>query len=159
MPGGRPPSGPELVSRLDGDDEARERLRVVLETIAGRLTIKDACARLSMSEARFHQIRERALKAALDGLAPGAPGRPRNEPSAEGARVLELEQQVGELEEELVAAQTRTEIALAAPHLLRAELEGMAPLAAEAAEKAKDERQAQKKARVREERRRRRSLR
>ncbi len=41
---GRYPSGPEFVDKLDGSPEAKERLKVLLETIAGQLRVGDACA-------------------------------------------------------------------------------------------------------------------
>ena len=60
---GRRPAGPEYVEQLHGSDQARQRLRVVLETLAGRLRVQDACARLGIGEVRFHELR----KTVLDG--------------------------------------------------------------------------------------------
>jgi hypothetical protein len=124
MPGGRPPLGPRLVDGLEGPDDEKERLKAILETIAGETPIAEASARLGISEPRFHQLRQRVLEAALEALAPGIPGRPRKEedPTDTAARVAELQRQVSDLQISLRAAEVRTEIALAMPHLLKDEL-------------------------------------
>src|SRR6516164_8817741 len=68
---GRYPSGPEAVERLAGSAEAKERLQVVLETLAGRCRVQEACARLGISEPRFQQVRQQMLSAALNSLEAG----------------------------------------------------------------------------------------
>ena len=50
---GRPCKGPNLVDGLDGSAEARTRLRIVLETIAGQRTVAEACADGSMSREEY----------------------------------------------------------------------------------------------------------
>jgi transposase-like protein len=116
----RPPEGPNQVERLDGDAEAKRRLRVILETLSGERSVEDACTALGVSASRFHELRRDALEAALGGLEPGVAGRPRrpseSEPSKE--RLAELERENRELELELQASYVRTEIALAMPQLL-----------------------------------------
>jgi len=112
----RPPKGPRLVDSLDGDEETKERLKTVLETIAGETPIADACARLGIGEARFHVLRKEALQGALAGIAPKPLGRPpKAAPSAEAQRVGELEAQVDQLGTELQASQIREELAVAFP--------------------------------------------
>ena len=54
---GRTPAGPEYVDRLAGSEAAKERLKVVLETLAGACRVSAACARLGVCEQRFHQLR------------------------------------------------------------------------------------------------------
>ena len=118
MAAGRPPEGPQHVNRLEGEDEAKRRLRVVLETLSGTKSVEDACEELHVSSSRFHEMRREALQAALDGLAPGASGRPRRPgPDADPERLSTLEDQNRELQAELLASMVRTEIALALPHL------------------------------------------
>jgi hypothetical protein len=119
---GRLPAGPEYVEKLHGPDEAKRRLEVILRTLAGTCRIQEACAELGVSEARFHQLRQEALQAALDGLAPRAAGRPAAPPA--DPRAGELEQEREALRLELLASQTREEIALVLPHLARAGDEG-----------------------------------
>jgi Helix-turn-helix domain len=110
---GRKPSGPAAVERLAGSDLARQRLRVVLETLAGTCGIAEACARLEISEQRFDQLRTQVLQAGMDSLEPRRAGRrPRAVPAAD---VAALQAQVAALEVELRTAQVREEIALALP--------------------------------------------
>jgi helix-turn-helix protein len=112
---GRKPAGPEYVDRLTGSDTAKERLHVVLETLAGRCRVQEACARLNLSEPRFHQLRTQILQAGLDSLAPRPAGRPPR--PAPDERVQALEATVADLTVELQAAHVREEIALALPQV------------------------------------------
>ena len=113
---GRYPSGPEYVECLQGPSELKQRLRVVLETIAGRCRVQEACARLDVGPARFHQLRHDFLQDALNGQLPRPLGRP---PRAEAdVRIVELEREVAALRVELHAARVGEEIALALPQLV-----------------------------------------
>jgi len=110
---GRKPSGPAVVDRLPGSAVARQRLQVVLETLAGRCRVQEACARLQLSEQRFDQLRAQALQAGLASLEPQPAGRrPQPVPPAD---VAALQARVAALEIELAAARVREEIALALP--------------------------------------------
>ena len=110
---GRKPSGPAVAQRLAGSALARQRLQVVLETLAGTCRVQEACARLHISEQRFDQLRTQVLQAGLDSLEPRRAGRrPQVVPAAE---VQALQARVSELEIELRAARVREEIALALP--------------------------------------------
>ena len=113
----RPGKGAEHVESLEGDRETKARLRAVLETIAGDLSVEEACRRLSLSPARFHELREEALLGALRALEPRAPGRPAA--PAPDPEVTALRQRNAELERDLEAAHIRTEIAIVMPHVLR----------------------------------------
>jgi Helix-turn-helix domain len=115
---GRLPAGPEYVEKLQGPQDAKRRLEIILRTLAGTCRVQEACAELGVSEARFHQLRQEALQAALDGLTPRPAGRPAAPPA--DVRVAELEQQKEALRLELLAAQTREEIALVLPRLAQA---------------------------------------
>jgi hypothetical protein len=112
---GRIPGGPECVEQLDGSDKAKERLRVVLETMMGKWRVGEACTHLGISEQRFRQLRQELLQAALASLEDRPAGRPRQ--PEEPADVTALRQQVAELQRELEVAQVREEIALALPQL------------------------------------------
>lgn len=116
---GRYPSGPEYVEHLAGSASAKARLRVVLETLAGQCRVVEACARLGLSEPRFHQLRAELLQAALERLEPRPSGRPpaARPPAAE----VELQTRVAELEVALQAAQVREELALILPRVGAAE--------------------------------------
>ncbi|MEE9236038.1 MAG: helix-turn-helix domain-containing protein [Candidatus Acidoferrales bacterium] len=118
MARGRPPKGPQLVEGLDAPQEAKQRLQVILETIAGERSVSQACEVLGIGEAAFHKLRTQVLKAGLASLAPSPRGRPRRSEPEEDARVKELEAEVQELKIDLRAAQIREEMALLMPHLL-----------------------------------------
>ena len=117
MERGRPPLGPGLVDTLQGPDEAKRRLKVILETVAGTRTIADACAELGICEAAFHELRKQALEAAVAGLAPRPVGRPRKDADPEQRRIQELEAQVFLLKKDLQVAHLRQELAISMPHL------------------------------------------
>jgi hypothetical protein len=115
---GRRPSGPEYVERLDGSATAKERLQVVLETLAGRCRVQQACARLGISEPRFHQLRTQVLEAALERLEPRPAGRPAQTPTPAEQEVQALHAALAERDVEVRAAQVRTEIALVLPQVV-----------------------------------------
>jgi hypothetical protein len=114
---GRIPAGPESVEHLDGSDKAKERLRVILETIMGRRRAQEACALLDISEQRYRQLRETLLQAALASLEDRPAGRPRRPEEPE--EMTALRRHVAELERELEVARVREEIALALPQVNR----------------------------------------
>ena len=72
---GRRPTGPELVDRLAGSEQARERVKVVLQTMTGELRVQEACERLQISEQRFDELRLEAIQAAVASLEPKPTGR------------------------------------------------------------------------------------
>ena len=113
----RPPLGLGHVERVEASEHARERLRCVLATLSGEMTVEAACARLSISPARFAEIRAEALAGAASALEARAAGRP----AAPGpdAELVEARERVRRLERELEASRIREEIALAMPHLVR----------------------------------------
>ena len=117
MTRGRPRVGVDLVDRLDGPRGQRRQLRLLLATIAGELTIAEACAALGIGRARLHALRWRVLDAAMTALGPRPRGRPRVavEPSSE---VQQLQARIRELELALQTTALRSEIALTMPHLL-----------------------------------------
>jgi hypothetical protein len=78
---GRKPMGPQLVHHLDGSEQAKERLEIILETIAEKCTISDACDRLGISEAMFFRLRMLVLQESLSRLEPRPAGRPSQNPS------------------------------------------------------------------------------
>jgi transposase-like protein len=115
---GRRPSGPEYVNTLGGSDTAKERLKVILETLAGTCRVQEACARLGISEPRFHQLRTQMLEAARAGLEPQTPGRKPQTLTPAEEQVRLLQQQVQQQDFELRVARAREEVALTLPRLL-----------------------------------------
>lgn len=119
MPAGRPPLGPDLVDRLGTTEEAKTRLKAILETIAGTKTVEEACALLDVSESRFHELKAIALASAASGLEPAPRGRPRKQDDPAASEVEALRQKVTELERELIFAKARAVVATAFPHLIK----------------------------------------
>jgi transposase-like protein len=118
MGSGRPPEGVGHVDRLDGPEDLKQRLRVLLETLVGRMSVAEACERLGVSESRLHDLRRQALVGALGALMPRPAGRPVTAETTT-PREEELEARIDELEIDLQAALVRTELALAMPELFR----------------------------------------
>ncbi len=114
----RPPDGVGHVDRLDAPEELKWRLRVLLDTLAGRVSVAQACEELGVSESRLHELRRQALVGALGALMPRPPGRPVTAETTT-AREKDLEARIHELEVDLQAALVRTELALAMPELFR----------------------------------------
>ena len=112
---GRRLSGPECVERLAGSDQAKERLQVILQTLAGTCRVREACRRLGISEPRFQQLRAQVLEAALERLEPRPAGRPPQPGEADEGRLAALADRLAAKEVELRAAEARVEIALALP--------------------------------------------
>jgi hypothetical protein len=119
MARGRPPKGAELVDGLESSSQAKERLKVILQTIAGELSVVDACARLNVSEARFHELRSEALHAAAAHLEPKPVGRRPQQADAQAAETAALKEQIQELKIELRATQIREELAILMPGVLK----------------------------------------
>jgi hypothetical protein len=114
---GRRPVGPEYADQLAGSQTAKLRAKVILETIAGRCRLKEACQRLGISEQRFHQLREEMMAAAVKALEPGHAGRPAHTKVPAEEQVVALEQQLQDKEVELRTAKAREEIALVMPEV------------------------------------------
>jgi len=114
---GRYPSGPEFVDKLDGSFEAKERLKVLLETLIGTCRVQEACGRLHIKEARFDQVRIEVLQAALEAAERRPAGRPAQTPSAAEKENQQLRAQIAKLEAELQAALIRIELAVTLPHV------------------------------------------
>jgi hypothetical protein len=114
---GRYPSGPEYVDvqHLHGSAQAKERLRVILETMMGKWRVGEACERLSICEQRFRQLRAELLQAALERMEVRPAGRPRR--AEEPEETVALRRQLEAMQRELHVAQVREEIALVLPQV------------------------------------------
>ena len=122
---GRRPGGPELADRQDGSARARERMRLILETIAGRTSVTEARQQLGICTQRFEAIRAEVIRAGIAALEPKPLGRPpRADRSPEVAR---LEARVAELEAELHAAHVRAELAAQLPRRDRTAVKKVPP--------------------------------
>ena len=115
---GRRPTGPELVDRLAGSEQARERVKVVLQTMTGELRVQEACEKLQICEQRFDELRLEAIQAAVSSLEPKPTGRPARTTVVAPAEV-KLQARVAELEAELAVAIVRADLAAALPRVGR----------------------------------------
>ena len=114
---GRPPKGPKLVQSLEGSTHARRRLETVLETIAGGMSVSEACERLGVSQTAFYKMRATALGAALASLEPRALGRPPRRVDEKDHRIGELGSEIERLRKAVVTSRVKEELALAMPFL------------------------------------------
>ena len=74
---GRKPAGPQIAERLEGSPVAKQRLEVILETIAGRLTVPEACQQEGRRDYRIHTLSSQTRHSTLDALDAGPLGRGR----------------------------------------------------------------------------------
>jgi hypothetical protein len=112
----RPNLGVEHVDKLAGEPPTKLRLKVILMTLTGELSVNDAAERLGVGASRFHELRDEALCGALDALAPKPAGRPRNEPTP--LRVLDLEEDLQRLRYELELERVRTQLLITMPEVV-----------------------------------------
>ena len=100
----------KLLEPIEASELSRERLKVMLLTLAGSWSVKEGLERLSLSRTRFQVLRKRMLEGALCSLEPGATGRPRTAPSEASEAVRKLQAHVAELRHELRLLRTKLEI-------------------------------------------------
>lgn len=89
-----------LLEQQDLDEIARRRCLMVLSVLSGERPVTDAIAEAQISRGTYYHLEERALRAMLEALKPGA--ETKSEPSELPAlrRVAELEAKLGQLEKE-----------------------------------------------------------
>jgi hypothetical protein len=119
---GRRPLATGHVKRLTGSDSAKQRLRVLLQTLRSELSVPEACACLGIRESRFHALRNAWLQQALELLEPRPLGRPRHEtdPAELQARIDALEAENQTLRQQLASAEVRREVAEILPDVVPA---------------------------------------
>lgn len=124
MTRGRKPLGARIVENREGSEAAQRRAQVVLETIAGKRSVEEACRELGIGPAAFHKLRGQMLDGAIAACEPGPVGRPARAPDEKDAEIRDLRARLSDLEIDLRAAQTRAELAIAMPEVLKARTEG-----------------------------------
>ena len=116
---GRPHEGAELVDKLDDcSEEARQRLKVIFQTLAGLSTVEQACELLGIQRSAFYKLRGQFIENAVQLLEPKTPGRKKKIATPEQQENQRLRQENERLKFELRAQQIREEIGLLMPHLL-----------------------------------------
>lgn len=115
---GRPVKGTQLLEGLEASHVARQRLTVILQTLAGAMTFDQACQVLGINRSRFHELRRQFLARASGLLEPRPPGPRPRQPTGPELEMQRLRRQILQLKLDLKATQVREEIALVMPHLL-----------------------------------------
>ena len=118
MSGGRPNKGIGHVDKLDTDESTKERVRAILQTISGEISVKDAAQRLGIGVSRFHELRDAFLEGGASGLSPGKKGRPAHETDPKDQEIEALKTRINELEIDVETTRLREQIALSMPHVL-----------------------------------------
>jgi hypothetical protein len=113
---GRHAGGPEIVRELMGGEQERKRLEAILNTVAGRQKVTEAAAQLGITTQRVSMLRDIALQAALDALAPQPMGRPPKTARSDQERIDALLRENERLQRELAASKLREEIAVVLPN-------------------------------------------
>jgi len=115
---GRPREGAELVEKLDDcSDEARSRLKVIFQTLAGELTVEQACQALGIGRSAFNKLRSQFIENAVELLEPKTPGRKKKILTPEQVENQRLREEIERLKFELEAQRLREEIGILMPHL------------------------------------------
>lgn len=87
---GRPPWGSKLVDNLEGSPLAKQRLKLIIQTLQGERAVVDAAEELGCNEACFYAMRHRTLQEAVQGLEPRKTGRKPKEVDPKDEKIREL---------------------------------------------------------------------
>lgn len=107
---GRRPLATEHVTSLAGSEAAKQRLKTLLRTLHGTMSISEACRELGICPSRFHALRHQWLQQSLMLLEPRRLGRPPKSLRAESKRCQELQSELAAVERAVQRAQVRHEI-------------------------------------------------
>ncbi len=117
---GRPSEGANLVAALSsGSSLAKARLEAILRTLEGEWTIEDACEHLAIGRTAFHKMRNRFLEESTALLEPRKRGPKPLAETIDASEVQALRTQIHTLEIDVLAAETREELALASPAIAK----------------------------------------
>jgi len=114
---GRKPLGVKLVDKLDGSELARKRLKVLLQTLTGEITVSEACEVLGINGAAFYKLRERFLAESVESLEPRKTGRKPKAEEDDAEKIQVLEQEVDVLAYDLHVAKIKAKLASEMPEL------------------------------------------
>lgn len=70
-----PSSSPKGPAALTGSEDAKRKMAVILEAIAGLRTIQSACEELGIAAVRYYALETRMLQGMVDALEPRKRGR------------------------------------------------------------------------------------
>ena len=103
----RPNKGAAHVDDLKGSQRSKRRVKVILATLSGEMSVADACKDLGVGPTQFANLREQMLQGALDALEPRPVGRPPVAATPTPADVEDLEDQLIELSGENALLQAK----------------------------------------------------
>ena len=106
---GRKPAGPRLVDDVEGSRYAKKRLRVILQQMAGELSIREACDQLGIEKSAFHKLRSRLLGEMVESLEPRPAGRPA-QPKPDTTEVDALKDENTRLKRKLKLAEAQVDL-------------------------------------------------
>lgn len=112
----RPPTGPNLINRLNGSAGAKHRALVILETIAGTCSVEEGALALNCNTAYLHRLRDQLLDGMIAAAEPRTPGRKPDPPppvDTLAALLADANQRVSDAEVALELERCRVELALA----------------------------------------------
>jgi len=115
---GRKPEGVKLVDKQAGSERAKQRLKVILQTLNGEITVAEACSEIGINESAFYKMRERFLAESVESLEPRKAGRKPREQDVDTDR-QQFEQEIEDLASELHVARVKAELASEMPELFR----------------------------------------
>jgi hypothetical protein len=108
---GRPNKGVDHLDNCDCSELARQRGKLILQTITGELSVQDACDEMGIQRPRFQELRARALQCYSEGVEAGHPGRPRTRDVERDEREAELLSRIASLERQLEVAEAKALVA------------------------------------------------
>jgi len=147
MAGGRPNKGIAHVNKLNTDKGTKERIKAILLTIQGELTVQDAANKLGIGESRFHELRDEFLTGGAQYLEPRPQGRPAEEIDEKDREIELLQQKIVDLEINVQTARVREEIALAMPQVLQQRIESIDKTREDEKKRAKKQKKEKRQAR------------
>ena len=112
---GRPTSITAILEGLKASPVAKDRLLVIFENLAGLRPLSSACHHLRMSPTLFRRYRRAVLELGLAAVEPRPRGRPVRVIPKHARQATALQERIARLEEELVLARVREELALVLP--------------------------------------------
>jgi hypothetical protein len=117
---GRPHQGAELVEKLDDcSEQARRRLKLIFQTLAGESTVEQACQALGIRRSAFNKLRSQFIHNAVGLLEPRTPGRRKRVLTPEQLENQRLRTEIDRLKFELQAQHLREQIGILMPRLLK----------------------------------------
>jgi len=102
---------PLLIDRIEASPLARERAKVMLQTLARQCSVHSGCTTLGMGRTRFQDLRRRMIGAAVGALEERPVGRPRLRVAQTCRQLSTLRRRLAELERELRMTLTELDIA------------------------------------------------